>query len=197
VSSDDPKAGSTASLKEKLTDKGAESDEEGVEQEQEIEMLDHESYVQLQKELTKAEEKASQYWDRMLRMQADTENMQRRAERDIANAHKYGLEKFLSELMPIIDNLERALAAHADDDSSKGSLLDGVSLTLKMLQPALEKFGVQQINPEGQPFNPEHHQAVSAQIVSGVQPGMVLNVLQKGYLLNNRLIRPAMVVVSK
>lgn len=186
MSSDDPKTNSTASLKEKLA---AKSDEAGL--------LDHETYQQLQQELTAAEEKANQYWERILRMQADAENMLRRSERDIANAHKYALEKFIGELIPIFDNLERAVAAHTDDDSSQGSLLDGVRLTIKMIQPALEKFGVQQVNPEGQPFNPEHHQAVSAQEVPGVKAGMVINVLQKGYLLNNRLVRPAMVVVSK
>ena len=189
---DDSKAGSTASLKQKLKNDQSDQPEEETEN-----LLEHESYQQLQKELTAAEEKANQYWERLLRLQAETDNMQRRAERDVANAHKYGLEKFVLELLPIIDNLERAIAAHADDDASQGSLLDGVSLTLKMFQSGLEKFGVQQVNPEGESFNPEWHQAVSAQVVPGTPPGLVLNVLQKGYTLNNRLIRPAMVVVSK
>lgn len=167
-------------------------------QQEEIDnLLGHEAYQQLQKELTAAEEKANQYWERLVRLQAETENMQRRAERDVASAHKYALEKFVLELLPIIDNLERAILAHADDDASQGSLMDGVSLTLKMFQTGLEKFGVEEINPEGKPFNPEWHQAVSTQVVPGMAAGLVLSVLQKGYTLNNRLIRPAMVVVSK
>lgn len=197
MSSDDSKTGSTASLKNKLNPRSSQDGEDETPVFDDTEMLDHPSYQELQKQLTAAEEKASQSFDRMLRMQAETENIQRRAERDVVNAHKYALEKFVLELLPIIDNLERAMAAHVDDDGSKGSLLDGVNLTLKMVQPALAKFGIEQVNPEGQPFNPELHQAVSAQVVPGTTAGIVLNVLQKGYVLNGRLIRPAMVVVSK
>ena len=190
MSSKESKTSSTASLKQKMVSEEGELQEEAG-------ALEHPSYEELQKQLTAAEEKASQHWERMLRIQAETDNMQRRVERDIANAHKYGIEKFVLELLPIIDSLERAVSAHAEDDASQGSLLDGVNLTLKILYPALEKFNVQQIDPEGQPFNPEWHQAVSTQVDATVKAGTVLNVLQKGYLLNNRLIRPALVVVSK
>lgn len=208
MSSHDSKTGSTTTLKEKL--KVDEQQSQANEQQelpeepllenedgQESELLDHPSYKELQKQLTQAEEKANQSWERMLRMQADMENTQRRVERDIANAHKFALEKFVSELLPVIDGLERAIAAHAEDDASQGSLLDGVQMTLKMFSTALEKFNVQQINPLGQPFNPEHHQAISTQEDPHQKPNTVLNVLQKGYLLNNRLIRPALVVVNK
>lgn len=161
------------------------------------ELLEHPAYEELQKQLTETEEKANQYWERIVRMQADTDNLQRRVERDIANAHKYALEKFVLELLPVIDNLERALAAHSDEEAGEDSLLEGVSLTLKMFHAALQKFGVEQVDPQGQLFNPELHQAVSTLKDPSVKSGTVLNVLQKGYLLNNRLIRPALVVVSK
>lgn len=160
-------------------------------------LLEHPSYIELQKQLTEAEEKVSQYWERILRMQADSDNIQRRVERDVANAHKYALEKFALELLPVVDSLERAILAHVSEESGAGSLLDGVNLTLKMLTSAMEKFGIEQVNPEGQPFNPELHQAVSTQSDSSVKSGTVINVLQKGYLLSKRLIRPALVVVAQ
>ena len=185
------KPSSTASLKQKI------KTPDGEEVLDEVDQLEHPSYEELQTKLTEAEEKATYSWDRMLRVQAEMDNAQRRAERDVANAHKYALEKFTNELLPIIDGLERALDSHSEENAESGSLLDGVSLTLKMLHKAFEKFGIQQIDPEGQPFNPEHHQAVSTQENTGVKSGTVVAVLQKGYLLNGRLVRPALVVVSK
>ncbi len=156
-----------------------------------------ESPSELQAQLAAEKEKANQYWERLLRLQAEMDNLQRRVERDVANAHKYALEKFVSELLPIVDSLERAIATHSNEESGAGSLLDGVSLTLKMFYAGLEKFGVQQVDPLSQPFNPELHQAVSTQVDCDAKPGTVIAVLQKGYLLNNRLVRPALVVVSK
>lgn len=185
MTSQDSKKSSTSTLNQKL------------QEESETELLDHPSYEDLQKKTTEAEEKASQYWERLLRLQADMDNLQRRAERDVAGAHKYALEKFLLELLPIIDGLERAVIAHANETAGPDSLLDGVQLTLKMLYAALEKFGVQSLDPLGEPFNSEHHQAISTQEDPKVKAGSVMNVLQKGYLLNNRLIRPALVVVAK
>ena len=191
------KAGSTASLHDKLhTDKHETTIDADVE-EQPVEKFKHLSHEELQKQLTEADEKANQSWEQLLRVQADMNNMQRRVERDVANAHKYALEKFILELLPIVDGLERAVAAHEGEDSGSGSLLDGVNLTLKMIYAAFAKFGIEQINPEFQPFNPELHQAVSTQADPTAKPNTVLAVLQKGYLLNNRLIRPALVVVSK
>jgi molecular chaperone GrpE len=191
--SKDHKSSSTASLKNKFqTDEDEMEGGEGGAAH--AELLEHPSYVELQNKLTEAEEKASQSWDRMLRMQAETENMQRRMERDIANAHKYGLEKFVNELLPIIDNLERATSLGAEESSG---VIEGIGLTLQMLYTMLKKFGIEQVDPISQPFNPELHQAVSTQVDTKVPSGTVLNVLQKGYLLNNRLIRPALVVVSK
>ncbi len=155
------------------------------------------SNIELQNQLAAAKEKADENWDRYLRLQAEMTNMQRRLERDLSNAHKYALEKFVLELLPIVDTLERAVTTHSNEESGAGSLLDGVSLTLKMFYAALEKFGVQQVDPLNQPFNPELHQAVSTQVDCDVKPNTVTAVLQKGYLLNSRLVRPALVVVSK
>jgi molecular chaperone GrpE len=174
--------GSTASATDKL----------GIDQEQldEARLLEHPSYIEMQTKLTEAEEKATQNWDRVLRIQAEMDNAQRRVERDIANAHKYALEKFVVELLPVVDNLERALQHDGQD-------LEGVNMTLKTFVSTLEKFGVEQVNPVSEAFNPEFHQAVSIQEDPNVKPGTVLSVMQKGYLLNGRLIRPALVAVSK
>ncbi|EKD55341.1 MAG: GrpE protein [uncultured bacterium] len=191
------KTSSTASLKDKLPDEEEKSEYVDTEDQPDVEMIDHPSYQEMQQKLTEAEEKATQSWERLLRLQAEMDNMQRRTERDVANAHKYALEKFVLELLPSVDGLERALLSHADEPSGSGTLLDGVSLTLKMLYAAFEKFGIQQLSPEGQPFNPEQHQAVAAEASPDAKSGTVLSVLQKGYLLNNRLIRPALVVVAK
>lgn len=182
----DKKSGSTHSINENLN----------IDEEQ---LLSHPSYEELQKQLTDAEGKSNEYWERLLRLQAEMDNAKRRAERDVEYAHKFGLEKLTLELLPVIDNLERAITSHLNEESGKGSLLEGVQLTLKSFQTALGKFGVEEINPLGDAFNPELHQAVSTAPLTEEysKPGIVLNVLQKGYLLNKRLIRPALVVVTK
>lgn|SRR3990167_3223606 len=165
--------------------------EEAVNAAEQLSMPSHEELI---KKLNDAEETANQHWDRILRLQAESENLQRRAERDIASAHKYGLERFALELLPVIDSLERCVATEANE---LAALLEGVKLTLKMFYATLEKFGIQQVNPEKEAFKPEYHQAVSIQEDTTVNPGCVITVLQKGYLLNERLIRPALVVVAK
>jgi len=185
------KKGSTASLHQQFVDENSEN-ESG--DQQAVDLLDHPSYIELQNKLTEAEEKVTQHWERILRLQAENDNTLRRVERDISNAHKYGLEKFALELLPVIDNLERSLTIATDVNDP---VLQGVEMTLKMFYAVLAKFGIEQISPELQPFNPELHQAVSTQVDSTVAPNTVLNVLQKGYTLNNRLIRPALVLVSK
>jgi len=176
--------------------KGKEKNEEAIAAEAppETPKLDHTAYEELMKQLNEAEQKSALYWDRILRMEAEKKNATLRTERDVANAHKYALEKFLTELLPVIDNLERAISAAQENQAE--AIIEGVNLTLKMLYSVLEKVGVQQINPLSEPFNPLFHDAVSMQ-TQGSQPGMVLSVLQKGYLLNERLVRPAMVIVSK
>jgi molecular chaperone GrpE len=146
--------------------------------------------------LEQANAKAGENWDLYIRTQAEMQNLKRRAERDLEQAHKFGLEKFVNELLPVIDSLEMGLAA-AREASSAEKLIEGTELTLRMLRSATEKFGVKAIDPAGAPFNPEWHQAISMQESASAAPNTVLHVVQKGYLLSDRLIRPALVVVAK
>lgn len=163
-----------------------------------VELLSHPSYQELMQKLDEADQKANQHWERVLRLQAENENMQRRLERDVASAHKYALEKFVGELVPIIDSLELCITSvpAAMRDAAE-PIVDGVKLTLKMFYAAMEKFGVKQVNPVSEPFDPAFQQAISMQVDPAVKPGTVISVLQKGYTLNNRLVRPALVVVAK
>lgn len=146
--------------------------------------------------LQDAQAKADQYWNQLLSARAEAENSRRRSERDVESAHKYALEKFVRELLPVKDSLELGLAAAIGDNPDVAKLHEGMELTLKMLGNALEKFGVSEVNPKGERFNPERHQAMAMQDSPNAEPNTVLTVYQKGYLINDRLIRPAMVVVS-
>ncbi|MBK9130314.1 MAG: nucleotide exchange factor GrpE [Gammaproteobacteria bacterium] len=146
--------------------------------------------------LQDAQSKADDYWNQLLRVRAEMANVQRRAERELENAHKYGLEKFAAELLPVIDGLEMGLGVAAGDKVDPAKLREGMELTLKILTAAVNKFGLRAVDPVGEKFNPELHQAMSVQPAPGAEPNTVLAVYQKGYLLNDRLIRPAMVVVS-
>lgn len=145
--------------------------------------------------LQDARERADAHWNELLRARADLANVQRRAERDIENAYKYGLEKFVAELLPVIDSLELGLDAASD---APDKLREGTELTLKMLTSATAKFGVQVVDPRpGEKFDPALHQAMSVRPAEpGMEPNQVIAVYQKGYVLNDRLVRPAMVVVS-
>lgn len=155
--------------------------------------------------LEDARNKADEHWNQLLRANAELENTRRRARQDVENAHKFALEKFALELLPVKDSLEMGLAAAIsglDDNDSEnndvaGQLREGTDLTLKMLNSAMEKFGIEEINPVGETFNPEIHQAMSMQESADHDPNTIMMVMQKGYQLNERLIRPAMVVVSK
>ena len=148
--------------------------------------------------LEDARNKADEHWNQCLRLQAEIENLRKRAERDVANAHKFALEKFLTELLPVKDSLEMGLAAAAEGEQiDVAKLKEGTELTLKMLGDALEKYGIREINPEGEKFDPAFHEAMSMQEREDVDPNTVVTVVQKGYTLNDRLIRPAMVIVAK
>ena len=138
----------------------------------------------------------NQLKDSALRAQAEMQNVRNRAEKDVEKARKYALEKFVNELLPVVDNLERALDAADEQSDSQQAVVEGVELTLKSLRDALKQFGVEPIDPESEPFDPQLHQAMSMVPNKDVEPNTVLNVFQKGYLLNGRLVRPAMVVVS-
>lgn len=152
-----------------------------------------------EQKLEEAERKVADHWDRVVRMQADADNAVRRAKIDLENAHKYALEKFVGELIPIVDSLELCVTTVPPEmQQAAQSVIDGVQLTLKMFYTAMEKFGVKQVNPaKGDAFNPEAEQAISMLEDPSVKPGAVISVLQKGYTLNGRLVRPALVVIAK
>lgn len=153
--------------------------------------------VDVETRLAEAETRAAEHWDKVVRLQAELDNQRRRLERDVEKAHRYGLEKFARELLPVRDSLEHGLEAAGSGSEELGALRDGMALTLKMLDAVLDKFGIQVVDPAGQPFNPELHEAMTMQPSAEVEPGHVLAVYQKGYLLNDRLIRPARVVVAR
>ncbi|MDY7563331.1 nucleotide exchange factor GrpE [Pseudomonas sp. CCC3.2] len=143
------------------------------------------------------EEQLAAAQDQSLRVAADLQNVRRRAEQDVEKAHKFALEKFAGDLLPIIDSLERGLDLSSPDDESIRPMREGIELTLKMFQDTLKRYQLEAIDPHGEPFNAEHHQAMAMQESAEVEPNSVLKVFQKGYQLNGRLLRPAMVVVSK
>lgn len=143
------------------------------------------------------EAKAQENWDHFVRTQAEMDNMRRRTERDLENAHKYALERFAQELLPVKDSLEMGVAAAQDEAADVAKLREGTEMTLRMLDSAMEKYHIKAIDPLDEAFNPELHQAMTMVEVADKEPNTVINVLQKGYTLNDRLVRPAMVVVSK
>jgi len=155
------------------------------------------SVEELQKQLKLANKKAEENWDKVVRSQAEMDNLKRRTQKDLENAHKYGLEKFAKELLSVIDSLELGIQASTSDAPEVVSLREGSELTIKQFESVFAKFNIEAVDPAGQPFNPELHQAMTMQPNADVEPNTVLNVFQKGYVLNGRLIRPAMVVVSQ
>jgi len=138
--------------------------------------------------------KADENWDRYVRAMAEADNIRKRATRDIAHAHKFALENFSKDLLAVKDSLEMGLAAA--DNADAESLLAGSEATLKLLAGLLQRFGISEIDPVGEPFDPEQHEAMTMQPSDDVEPGSVLTVIQKGYALNGRLLRPARVIVA-
>lgn len=148
--------------------------------------------------LAEEKEGAVQAREDLLRVQAEMQNLRRRTEQDIEKAHKYGQEKFSTELLTVMDNLERALAAASDyEDETVKAIYEGVDLTLKSFTDCFNRFHIGSVDPMGEPFDPQLHQAVTILENSDVEPNTVIEVMQKGYTLHGRVIRPAMVVVSK
>ncbi len=158
------------------------------------ELLDH---VELTALLEDARGKADEHWDQVVRLQAEMDNLRKRSERDLANAHKFALDSFANELLPVRDSLEMGLAAFDVEGAETGTLKEGVELTLQMLSTAMDKAAIKEVNPQDERFDPDFHQAMSMQERDDVEPNTVVTVVQKGYTLNGRLIRPAMVIVSK
>ncbi|AUL72516.1 nucleotide exchange factor GrpE [Pseudoalteromonas sp. 13-15] len=148
-------------------------------------------------ELEAAKQTIADQKDSVIRAAADVDNIRRRAAQDVEKAHKFALEKFANELLPVIDNLERAIEFSDKENETLKPLLEGIDMTVKSFNDAVAKFGVEIVNPQGEQFNPEFHQAMSIQPSNDVTPNTVLAVMQKGYTLNGRLLRPAMVMVSK
>jgi len=148
-------------------------------------------------QLEEARSKADENWNLAVRAKAELENLRKRHERDLTNAHKYALERFVNELLPVRDSLELGLKAAQEESADVAKLREGTELTLNLFNTVLEKFNVAVIDPEGEPFNPELHQAMSMQPTEEIEPNTVITVVQKGYSLNGRLVRPAMVIVSQ
>lgn len=148
--------------------------------------------------LEAAEAASQQARNDYLRVQAEMQNLRRRTEQDIEKAHKYGQERFSAELITVMDNLERALqSASGNEDEAVKAIFDGVDLTLKSFSDCFKRFNIEAIDPLGEPFDPQLHQAMSIQDNPDVEPNTVIAVMQKGYTLHGRVIRPAMVIVSK
>ena len=174
-----------------------EAAEKAAEQVDGEEMSPEAEIALLHSELEAAKQTINDQKDSVVRAAADVENMRRRAAQDVEKAHKFALEKFANELLPVIDNLERAIEFSDKENEQLKPVLEGIEMTVKSFNDAVLKFGVEIVNPQGEQFNPEFHQAMSIQPSNDVAPNTVLAVMQKGYTLNGRLLRPAMVMVSK
>jgi molecular chaperone GrpE len=149
--------------------------------------------AELEAQLAAAQSEAGKARDEWLRAKAETENVRRRGQEDVARAHRYGLEGFASELLAVKDSVDAALTV---ENTSIESFKEGVELTARQLEAVFQKFAITEIAPEGEKFDPHRHQAIS-QVESDQEPGTVVTVLQKGYLLNDRVLRPALVIVAK
>jgi len=148
----------------------------------------------LEAQLEDAQAKATENWEQYLRAKAEMDNLRRRNAKDVENAHKYGIEKFVTELLPVLDSMVMGLAI---EDASAQSQREGMKLTMNMLEKMMEKLGIEEIDPLNEKFDADKHQAMTMQPAADVEPNTVIAVMQKGYALNERLIRPAMVMVSK
>jgi molecular chaperone GrpE len=154
------------------------------------------SLDELSVELEQARAKAEEHWDQLLRSRAELENLRRRQAAELEKAHKFALDGFVRELLQVQDSLELGYSAARDPAADLNKLREGTALTLKLLADVMTKFGVEPVDPMGEPFNPEFHQAMSMQPSAEVPPNTVVAVVQKGYTLNGRLVRPALVMVS-
>ncbi len=157
--------------------------------------LEHPSYPDLEEKLTLAEQKAHENWEKATRAMAEVENMRRRAERDVANAHKFSLERFANQLLPVVDSLEQAI--QLADKAEHAAMHEGLELTMKLFLDVLQKNQIEQLDPVGELFDPQQHEAMSMQVAPDAKPNTVLMVFQKGYKLHDRIIRPARVIVAK
>ena len=164
-------------------------------QSEEVDAIEH--IARLEADLADAQDKIQDQKDSVVRAAAEVDNIRRRAAQDVEKAHKFALEKFANELLPVIDNMDRAIEFSDRENEDIKPVIEGIELTRKSLADALAKFGVEEVSPQGEKFNAEFHQAMSMQPSEEVEPNTVIAVMQKGYTLNSRLLRPAMVMVSK
>lgn len=186
---------------EQIADEIVQQAEEQVEEQHEhahkVITAEQERINELELALATAQSTVADQKDSVIRAKAEVDNIRRRAAQDVEKARKFALEKFAGEMLTVVDNLERGLATIDAEAEDQKNTFEGINLTLQGLMSGLEKFGVKAVDPQNQPFNPELHQAMSMQEVPDVAPNTVIAVMQKGYELNGRLIRPAMVMVSK
>jgi molecular chaperone GrpE len=151
----------------------------------------------IERQLERTQETVKDYWDQIMRLKAEMENNRKRAVRDIENAHKFALKNFTEALLPVIDSMDMGQQAAAAENASLKSIVEGTNMTETMFVQVLEKYGLKRLNPVGEKFDPEQHQAISMIEDENVKSDHVINVMQKGFSLNDRLVRPAMVIVAK
>lgn len=151
----------------------------------------------LEEQLAQAQDTIKDYWDQMMRLRAEIENNRKRAERDVENAHKFAIKSFVEHLLPVVDSIEMGQNAAEAENATLDSIREGNAMTVNMFIQVLERHGLEQINPVGETFDPEKHQAMTMVEMEGAESNTVIEVMQKGYSLNDRLVRPAMVVVAK
>lgn len=194
-----PEAAEDANVEDAQTVKSSQeqADVEASTEEVSSEQADAQRIAELEKALAKAEKTVDDQKDSVVRAKAEVENMRRRAAQDVEKAHKFALEKFASSLLPVIDNLERAIEFADKENDAVKSVVEGIELTHQSFISTVEKFDLEVVNPEGEVFNPDRHQAMTMVENAELKPNTVTAVMQKGYVLNGRLLRPAMVMVSK
>ncbi len=174
-----------------------------IEETQEVDIIASEneqaenSESDIANELAEAQLKIKDYWDQIVRLNAEMDNHRKRSQRDVENAHKYAVKNFSEALLPVCDSMEMGIAASDGDNANLQSIKEGMEMTMSMFKQMLEKNGIEAIDPVGEKFDPEKHQAMSMQESAEHEPNMVMAVMQKGYVIKDRLIRPAMVMVSK
>jgi molecular chaperone GrpE len=151
----------------------------------------------IERQLERTQETVKDYWDQIMRLKAEMENNRKRAVRDVENAHKFALKNFTEALLPVIDSMDMGQQAAAAENASLKSIVEGTNMTETMFIQVLEKYGLKRLNPVGEKFDPEQHQAISMIEDENVKSDHVINVMQKGFSLNDRLVRPAMVIVAK
>ncbi|MCJ8271650.1 MAG: nucleotide exchange factor GrpE [Psychrosphaera sp.] len=179
------------------TEAQPEPTEQAEQTEQVVESADTLRIAELEKALKKSEATVENQKDSVIRGKAEVENMRRRSAQDVEKAHKFALEKFASDLLPVLDNLERAIEFSDKENEAVKTVVEGIELTYQSFISSVEKFGMEVVDPQDETFNPDRHQAMSMQENAELKPNTVIAVMQKGYVLNGRLLRPAMVMVSK